>query len=243
MGRPRFEELWRKRFTERGLTLDDDAGIAGWSESGLETRLRHFRRLWTGARPGSLWFDIGCGAGSYSRTLAAEGLEVVGVDYSQPSIAKARSRSPEVAGWIVGDATRLPIRTGSADGILCFGVLQALSGSDRALAEMAGALKPGGALWVDALNAHCLPHRITMLLRRPTRLRYETANGIVKTLHAHGLEATVHWVPIMPARLHRLQSLFESAWVRWLLRSVPPLGALLSHSILVIAAKPCRTTD
>jgi len=73
--------------------LDDDAGIAGWTTSGLATRFRAFQRAWQRPpRPG-MWLDIGCGAGTYTRFLVDEGLDVVGVDYSLPSLQKARERS------------------------------------------------------------------------------------------------------------------------------------------------------
>ena len=239
MTRPPFEEHWRQRFTLRGKALDDDAGIAGWTRSGLETRLRHFKRLWPGAEPGSRWADIGCGAGSYSRYLADQGLRVIGIDYSHPSVVKARTRSPAVHEWIVGDATRLPLAPGSVDGILCFGVLQALAGSEAALTQMATALKPGGVLWVDALNSQCAPHRLRTLLKRPSNLRYETAAALSRKLVALGLEPPeVHWVPIAPGRLQRLQPLLELAPLRAAMRALPPLGAVLSHSVLLTARKP-----
>lgn len=237
MPRSQFEEHWRRRFTERGQALDHDAGIAGWSESGLQTRIRAFKRHWTGAPTGSRWIDIGCGAGSYSRMLADEGLEVIGVDYSQPSVAKAAQRSPTVGGWVVGDVTRLPLAPQSAEGILCFGVLQALSSSDQALAEMAAAIKLGGTLWVDALNAHCAPHLLKKLLRRPANLRYETAAALRRQLEQTGFAVETHWVPIAPGRLQSLQPLLESAPLRAMLKLIPPLGALLSHSVLIVARK------
>ena len=238
MPRSQFEEHWRRRFTERGQALDHDAGIAGWSESGLETRIRAFKRLWSGAPAGSRWIDIGCGAGSYSRMLADEGLNVIGVDYSQPSVAKAARRSPTVAGWVVGDVTRLPLAPQSVDGILCFGVLQALSSSDRALAEMTATIKPGGVLWVDALNAHCAPHLLKKLLRRPANLRYETTGALRCQLEQAGFTVETHWIPIAPGSLQTLQPLLESAPVRAVLKLIPSLGALLSHSVLVVARKP-----
>ncbi|MFN3983846.1 MAG: class I SAM-dependent methyltransferase [Rhodocyclaceae bacterium] len=244
MSRPAFEEHWRRKFTQRGLALDGDAGIAGWSESGLETRFRAFRRLWRAPQNGhGTWIDVGCGAGTYSRFLAGHGLRVVGVDYSQPSVVKARARSDAVAAWIVGDATRLPLAPACADGLLCFGVLQALSGPDKVLAELAAALKPGGSLWVDALNAHCLPHRIKQWLRRPMNLRYDTAPALVGRLRELGLDATLHWVPILPARLQRLQPLIESRPARALLSALPFLGALLSHSILIVATRSNRAAQ
>src|SRR6266446_2035492 len=116
LSRTRFEEEWRERFEEFATLREDDAGIAGWSLSGLETRFRFFRRLWHGAAPGSSYLDVGCGAGTYTRWLAEQGLQVIGLDYSQPTLKKARQRiSPEIP-LCAGDATRLPFADASFDG-------------------------------------------------------------------------------------------------------------------------------
>src|SRR5437868_2953542 len=120
--RTRFEEQWRERFMEFATQREDDAGIAGWSLSGLETRFRFFRRLWSGAAPGSLYLDVGCGAGTYTRWLSDQGLQVVGLDYSQPTLKKARQRMSPGIPLCAGDATRLPFADASFDGGLCAGV-------------------------------------------------------------------------------------------------------------------------
>lgn len=97
------------------------------------TRFRSFRRLWVGAHRSALWLDIGCGAGTYARFLAEEGPSVIGIDYSLPTLQKARARSASGISWVTGDATRLPIREGSIDVVLCFGVLQAVAATEPVL--------------------------------------------------------------------------------------------------------------
>src|SRR5688572_17722623 len=89
---PAFERAWRKRFEGFAERNDDEAGIAGWTNSGLQTRLRRFAALWRVPTPGQRWLDAGCGAGTYTRLLEEHGLEVVGVDYSLTSLRKARAR-------------------------------------------------------------------------------------------------------------------------------------------------------
>ncbi|MDH5552168.1 MAG: hypothetical protein OEX82_02430 [Nitrosomonas sp.] len=51
-----FERAWRKRFEGFATYSEDDAGIAGWSPTGLATRLRQFTCLWEKASSSS-----GCG--------------------------------------------------------------------------------------------------------------------------------------------------------------------------------------
>src|SRR5438132_141237 len=84
-----FEAQWRERFIEFASLHDDDAGIAGWSMSGLESRFRMFCRLWKPVFAGQLILDLGCGAGTYTRFLFDKGMRPVGVDYSLFALTKA----------------------------------------------------------------------------------------------------------------------------------------------------------
>ncbi|MCG5494762.1 class I SAM-dependent methyltransferase [Ectothiorhodospira variabilis] len=240
--RSQFEEVWRRRFTERGRLFDDDAGIAGWTDTGLETRLRHFQRVWPGDEPGARWLDVGCGAGSYTRYLAEQGVAPLGADYSLPSVQKARLRSEAAIEWMVADATRLPLKPGTMDGVMCFGVMQALSGPEQAVTELVAATRPGGQVWIDALNRGCLTTLIKRLLarlrRRPLNLRYDDPQALAALLEQVGAEQVrVYWIPILPGRLSRFQPWVESGVVHGLLQRLPWLGALLSHAFLVSARK------
>lgn len=241
--RPAFENAWRRRFEEFAEIRDDDAGIAGWSAQGLETRMRAFLRLWSGARPGSFWLDAGCGAGTYSRHLARQGLEVLGLDYSAVTAAKAKARDTEGCMWGVADVTRLPLRPGSCDGVICFGVMQALSQSDIAVAELSSQLRPGGEVWIDVLNANCIANlwiRLSRWLRgRPRHLRYESPRRVRRLMEEAGLvDVRLHWIPIVPSRLKIFQPAAESTVCRFLLDHVPGLGVWLSHSCMLVGRKP-----
>lgn len=238
-----FEQQWRSRFNNFAASNEDDAGIAGWSPTGLEARVRRFVQVWAGDRAGALWLDAGCGAGTYVRLLRERGLEVMGLDYSPVSVTKARQRSQGVQGWLVGDATALPVRPRSLDGVLCFGVTQALSSSRPAVNELAGSVRPGGQVWVDGLNSWCLPHMAERMLRklrrRPTHVRYESPYRLRRQLTAAGLERVrIHWLPILPGRWQRFQPLLESGPVQALLAHVPGLGAWFSHSMIVSGYVP-----
>ncbi|MEO5740076.1 MAG: class I SAM-dependent methyltransferase [Vicinamibacterales bacterium] len=237
-----FQSRWRVAFERRGALLDDDAGIAGWTSTGLATRLRGFLRVWRSREHRGLWLDIGCGAGTYTRILASEGLWMVGMDYSLPSLNKARARGGANIDWIAGDVTALPIADRTFDGILCFGVLQALSASRPALRSMGRVLKPGGELWLDALNARCIPSRAR--IRRDSRagrhahLRYDRVEDLKTAMRETGFDnVVVHWLPIMPAGLQWLQPLFEPEAARWLLRRVPVAAEAMSHSILLFGQR------
>jgi ubiquinone/menaquinone biosynthesis C-methylase UbiE len=196
--------------------------------------------VWTPPEHGECWLDIGCGAGTYSRFLADEGLRVIGLDYSLPALLKARKRSSRAIEWISGDVSSLPIRPATLDGALCFGVLQAIAQSRPALQSIANAMKPSAKLWIDILNAQCVPNRIeTARLRRagkPVHLRYETAEAFSDALCDSGFEiVSMHWIPILPMRFRRLQPLIERRAARWLLRRSGWIAPLISHSLLIEA--------
>jgi len=167
---------------------------------------------------------------------------VLGIDYSFPTVAKAKTRGGQEISFCVADATALPVRSGSFDGALSLGVTQALSSSERLAGALAQSVRPGGQVWVDGLNAWCFVHLLSEARRtargRPRHLRYETPGAIKRLLRAHGFAGLrVFWLPIVPARLQWLQRLIETRPVRILLRALPPLGALLSHSFIVCGVK------
>ncbi len=244
--RAAFEQAWRKRFAKFAESNDDDAGIAGWSASGLAARLKRFARLLEGRAIRGIWLDVGCGAGTYSRLLAAAGAETVAVDYSLLALQKARQRSPAIRQWCVGDVNHLPLRRETFDGVLCFGVTQALVGSEQAVRELAGSVKAGGQIWIDGLNTWCLASFIDRLSRwlrgKPMHLRYESPRRLLSLLRDAGLVKTrIFWVPILPGRLRLLQWLVDNPVTRAVFAVAWPLAAFLSHAFIVYAEKPRET--
>lgn len=233
-----FEEGWRRRFTGFAEAFEDDAGIAGWSPSGLQARLENFRRLLGERKMDGRWLDAGCGAGTYARDLAARGCKVIGFDYSPPTIAKARSRGGTGVGWAVADVTALPVSAQVFDGALCFGVVQALASSEKALGELVRVVRPGGEVWIDALNGWCLPHAVERLARRlkgrPPHVRYESPLRLMRLARECGLrDVQLYWVPIFPERFAAFQWIGATRAVRRVLRILPFLGALVSHAIVI----------
>lgn len=233
-----FELRWRMRFERFGRSYDSDALIAGWSASGLATRLRAFEAL-LGPVEGE-WLDAGCGAGTYMRRLLGRGAQrVYGLDYSLPSLQKAKSMTPGSRHtWLAGDVRRLPFKSAVFGGVLCFGVTQALSGCEVLISELVRVTRPGGEIWIDGLNRGCLLHAgqllVSTLRRDPTRVRYESADRLQRLLLAGGCsQARIQWVPIFPRRLRYLQGVSE----RMRLERLPGVGRLMSHAFLIRARK------
>ena len=121
--------------------------------------------------------DAACGTGIVTVRLAAGGRTVLGVDKSAGMAAVAARRLPgRIA---VGDATRLPLASGSADAVTMVWLLHLLSweASARAIAEAARVLRPGGVLittvdknaasYHDADDASTLADRTRALSRTP----------------------------------------------------------------------------
>ena len=237
-----FARRWRQRFESFAAARDDDAGIAGWSTSGLETRFRFFRKLCTATLRGQAWLDVGCGAGTYSAWLAGQGARVTGLDYSLSTLHKAGARLPASIALCAGDATRLPFASATFDGALCFGVLQAVSDSASVVREIARVLKPGATVWIDALNRTALHARWRegrrRLAGRPPHLRYESAQRLVAALREAGFDDVErHWLPIAPSPLQTLQPWLETPLARAAFAGVPGVGRLAAHSVLVRATR------
>lgn len=241
--RPHFEDAWRRRFVDRGGRFEDEAGIAGWSATGLDARFRRFAELFPGVARGAVWVDAGCGAGTYTRHIQEDGALAIGVDYSAPSLAKARNASSRPGLWVAADVKQLPLARGRAEGVLCFGVMQALAAPEPALRELTGLLRSGGVLWVDGLNRWCLPNLLTglkrTLLRQPKHLRYDGPWALKRHLRAMGLgDISLYWLPLVPGRFRRLQAWLEHPVSRRLFHRIPLLGLLFSHSFILVARRP-----
>ncbi|SEF10427.1 Methyltransferase domain-containing protein [Jiangella alba] len=97
--------------------------------------------------------DVGCGAGRHAAVLAADGLDVVGVDTSPGAVAVARARGVDAR---AGSATALPGGVGTFDAVLLLGNNVGLLGSAATapvvLAELARVTAPGGRLLLSGLD-------------------------------------------------------------------------------------------
>lgn len=105
--------------------------------------------------------DIACGPGNFthylSERLTGSGY-AVGVDYSEPMLARARTDNagPRV-GYLRADARRLPFADGSFDAVCCFGALYLIPDPLAATREMVRVLAPGGRIAITTSHGTASP--------------------------------------------------------------------------------------
>jgi SAM-dependent methyltransferase len=148
----------------------------------------------------SLLLDAGCGSGRVFRYETAEGARVVGVDVT-PELRD----NPNIDDGLRGDVTVLPFSDAVFDLVLSSHLVEHLPRPERAFAEMARVLRPGGRLLLLTpnrfhyvpLGASLLPQRLHVRINRsrgvdeqdvfPTFYRANTAGRLRRLLEEAGL--------------------------------------------------------
>jgi SAM-dependent methyltransferase len=101
---------------------------------------------------GTRVLDVATGPGWVAARAAGRGASVVGIDVAEAMIARARSAHPELE-LRRADAHDLPFADASFDAVVGNLVVMHLSRPERAMAEFARVLRPGGRLaltaWAD----------------------------------------------------------------------------------------------
>ena len=111
---------------------------------------RRWRRLTAEAavRPGDRVLDACCGTGDLALSCVKAGAgEVVGLDFSEPMLERARRKSDAIE-WLRGDLLALPFADASFDSATVgFGVRN-VEDLEAGLRELRRVLRPGGRLGV-----------------------------------------------------------------------------------------------
>lgn len=139
-------------------------------------RRRGLVREALGAVLGERILDVGCGPGFYclelSETVDTSG-SVVGVDSSPAmlELARARCADRDNVGLLEGEATTLPVESGTFEGAICVQVLEYIPDVDAALVELHRALRPGGraVVWDGDWATASIHSRDTALTERVLR--------------------------------------------------------------------------
>jgi demethylmenaquinone methyltransferase/2-methoxy-6-polyprenyl-1,4-benzoquinol methylase len=130
---------------------------------------RRWRRLAVreSVRPGDRVLDACCGTGDLALAARDAGAgEVVGVDFSEPMLERARRKASDLE-WVQGDLLALPFADGSFDVATCGFGIRNVEDLEAGLRELGRVLRPGGRLAVLEIT------RPTGLLRPFFRLWFD----------------------------------------------------------------------
>jgi demethylmenaquinone methyltransferase/2-methoxy-6-polyprenyl-1,4-benzoquinol methylase len=118
--------------------------------AGLHHRWRERAADLAELRPGARALDVATGTGDLAIALSrrvAPGGEVVGSDFSEGMLERARAKAPELS-WEWGDALALPYPDDSFDAVTVGFGARNFADLARGLAEMARVVRPGGKVVV-----------------------------------------------------------------------------------------------
>jgi demethylmenaquinone methyltransferase/2-methoxy-6-polyprenyl-1,4-benzoquinol methylase len=98
-------------------------------------------------RKGDRVLDACCGTGDLAVAARRRGADVIGLDFSEAMLERARAKSSEIE-WIRGDVLALPFEDASFDAVTVgFGVRN-VDDLDAGLRELRRVLRPGGRVGI-----------------------------------------------------------------------------------------------
>lgn len=164
-----------------------------------------------GVRTGDRLLDLGCGAGRHAFEAARRGARVVAVDADAVELKDvAGALAGEEHAWAVnGDGCRLPFADASFERVIAAEVLEHVPDDERAMAELARVLRPGGlaaitvpsflperVCWALSTEYHEVPGGHVRIYTR-VELQAKLARAGLTALwhhHAHGLHSPYWWL-------------------------------------------------
>jgi SAM-dependent methyltransferase len=151
--------------TDGGGRLDS-AAFDAFEAAGWEERAEAYHRFFApitahvigalldacGIRPASRLLDVATGTGDLAAACAAKGAAVVGVDVAHAMVRLARELHPDID-VRQADAHRLPFDDGSFDAVVGNFAILHLGRPERAVAEIARVMAPGGRVALSTWDA------------------------------------------------------------------------------------------
>lgn len=125
---------------------------------------------------GDRTLDVGCGEGRVGRWLAAHGHHVTGVD-SSPTLAAAAEQGGGFDAVVCTDAASLPWPDATFDLAIAYMSLQDMPSPERAIAEIARVLRPGGTFVMGTTHPLNRPERALEDYFQPMRFSDEVTRA------------------------------------------------------------------
>jgi SAM-dependent methyltransferase len=209
---------------QRAYFRDADGAKYRWQTTGPVFAASE-RELVAAAAGGGRLLEVGCGEGGNLFHLGVRLGLTVGLDCSSAKLAFAAAAIPR-AGFVGGDAVRLPFRDDVFDRVLCRDVLHHLPRPRQreAVAELFRVCRPGGeVIVIEANGRNPLIGGLALLVPAERGLLFSTPHGVASL--ADGLAAQVHLDAAQPFPLSRVVLHY-----RW---GVPGLGSRRSVARLL----------
>ncbi len=129
-----MDDAWKKVYEENALKELESHAVSCWTRDGFEELFRVTFDLVSKLSNVKKVLDVGCGPGAYCSKFKQLGFDVVGVDYAENVIKKARA---EVRGvdFRVASAYDLPFQK-VFDLVVCIGVLQCVYDAEKVIGEL-----------------------------------------------------------------------------------------------------------
>ena len=147
-------------FERAASFYDETRGFAPEDVAPVAALLREV----AGLTPASRVYEVGIGTGRIALPLSQHARAIFGIDLARAMLARlVAKRSGEPVYVAEGDATRLPYPAGVFDAAVAVHVFHVIADWQKALAEVARVLRPGGLL-VHAYNDRGEPHPTDQLM-------------------------------------------------------------------------------
>lgn len=196
-------EFWKRWWNDQALQPSSDYVLNRRTAVRVDALEKHALEEFLTAvapKPDDAILDAGCGSGRNLSLLAPRVGQMVGLDYSEAMLVRARDRleSEKLSNvqLLQGDVTQLPFPADSFDVVVCASVLQYLNDTEceRAIQELVRVCKPGGRLVLHVKNGTSLYgcslrilRMIAKALRHPTKPEhYRSRRWHESTLAANG---------------------------------------------------------